>query len=264
MLSAWAEPAPACSPAKAHSSSASSGRFVRNSASMATTAATALAALPPRPLERGSPFRMLKATPSGRPMRCRSARAAIPAVLRLTSRGSRPPSLLMASMRTPLPAGVTDTSSPGAPSANPRTSNPQATFETVAGANAVTDCIICRWSRFLLPRFLQPRSLPVRFRATVSIPDGRDQVFVKCALEIESGLKPPVPPRCPVVDVLRPGVNNALPFAIDLVVDPGLGKGRQHDLTDAGRRPTERRQVVRRSSQPLSFGRAQLEQGIDS
>ena len=46
-------------------------------------------------------------------------------------------------------SGVAVTSSPGSSSAKPRTSNPQATFETVAGANAVTEVMSgsnCRWS----------------------------------------------------------------------------------------------------------------------
>ena len=36
-------------------------------------------------------------------------------------------------------ANAAVTSSPGSWSANPNTSNPHATFDTVAGANAVTD-----------------------------------------------------------------------------------------------------------------------------
>jgi len=49
---------------------------------------------------------------------------------------------MMSSMITPdarLPANRAVTSSPGESSANPSTSKPQATFETVAGANAVTE-----------------------------------------------------------------------------------------------------------------------------
>jgi hypothetical protein len=44
----------------------------------------------------------------------------------------------MSSMRTPDGANLAITSSPGDSSGNPRTSNPHATLETVAGAKAVT------------------------------------------------------------------------------------------------------------------------------
>ncbi len=70
-----------------------------------------------------------------------SASAATPAVLRAASRGSRPPSPSMSSIGTPADAKRAVTSSPGASSAKPSTSKPQPTFDTVAGAKAVTDVI---------------------------------------------------------------------------------------------------------------------------
>ena len=102
------------------------------------TAAAALAALPPRPLASGRPFRRLRATPRRSPATVNRACAAMAAVFFVASRGSRPSSPTMSSMRTPPGARRTVTSSPGEASANPSTSKPHATFETVAGANAVT------------------------------------------------------------------------------------------------------------------------------
>ena len=74
-----------------------------------------------------------------------SASAATPAVFCAASRGRRPPSPSMLSIRTP---GVSPgrnravTSSPGSSSAKPRTSKPHATFDTVAGAKAVTEVMV--------------------------------------------------------------------------------------------------------------------------
>ena len=138
MLSACADPAPRRSPSNAQASSVSSGSFALNSASTATTAATALAALPPRPLESGRPFLIVSVTPRSPPIRSSSACAATPAVFFAASRGSRPSSPTMPSMHTPSAPGRAVTSSPGASSAKPSTSNPHATLDTVAGANAVT------------------------------------------------------------------------------------------------------------------------------
>jgi hypothetical protein len=45
----------------------------------------------------------------------------------------------MSAIRTPAGAQLAVTWSPGSCSAKPRTSKPHATFDTVAGANAVTD-----------------------------------------------------------------------------------------------------------------------------
>ncbi len=116
----------------------------------ATTAAAALAALPPRPLDSGSPLRMVQrrsraahrassAAPGPRRRRVRSRLARQPAAVTLdgvdghAARDERAPSLR----------------SPGSSRAKPRTSKPQATFDTVAGANAVTEVMSgssCRWS----------------------------------------------------------------------------------------------------------------------
>jgi hypothetical protein len=90
MLSPCAEPAPIRSPSKAQAISVSSGMRALNSPSTATTAATALAALPPRPLDSGSPLRIVSATPRFPPRRFSSACAATPAVFLAGSRGSRP------------------------------------------------------------------------------------------------------------------------------------------------------------------------------
>ena len=142
MLSACADPAPRCSPRRAHASNRSNELFAPTSASTATTAATALAALPPRPLASGRPLRIVSPTPRRSPSASRSACAATPAVFFAASRGRRPASPTMSSMiapRTPLSANRAVTSSPGESSANPSTSNPHATFDTVAGANAVTE-----------------------------------------------------------------------------------------------------------------------------
>ena len=110
-------------------------------ASTATTAATALAALPPRPLDSGSPFAIVSSTPPFSPAARSSACAATPALFLDASRGNRPASPVMSAMRTPPAARRAVTSSPGVSSAKPSTSNPHATLETVAGAKAVTDSI---------------------------------------------------------------------------------------------------------------------------
>ena len=66
--------------------------------------------------------------------------AAMPAVFFAASRGRRPPSPTMSSMRHQRRPSMNRavTSSPGDSSAKPSTSNPHATFDTVAGAKAVT------------------------------------------------------------------------------------------------------------------------------
>ena len=96
--------------------------------------------------------------------RVSSARAATPAVLRSAARGRRPSSPMMSSIVT---GGVARTSrgdrpsSPGASSANPSTSNPQATFgHGRAGANAV-DMTRSPWQR-IVPIAMSP------FRASPS------------------------------------------------------------------------------------------------
>ena len=90
MLSPCADPAPIRSPSKAQAINVSSDEPASNSASTATAAATALAALPPSPLDSGRPLRMVNATPRCSPSRARSARAATPAVFFAASLGSRP------------------------------------------------------------------------------------------------------------------------------------------------------------------------------
>ena len=139
MLSACAEPAPSRSPSSAHATSVSIGACAPNSASTATTAAAALAALPPRPLASGSPLRMVSATPrrspSGGQQRLRRDAGGI-------ARGvARQPAGVADDVvdATPDAAGRAVTSSPGEASAKPSTSKPHATFDTVAGANAVTE-----------------------------------------------------------------------------------------------------------------------------
>src|SRR4051812_5665535 len=139
MLSPWAEPAPIRSPSKAHAITVSSEARAPTSALTATTAATALAALPPRPLDSGSPLWIVRVTPRRSPTASSSACAATLAVFRDASRGSRPPSPPNSPIVTPPPrAKAAVTMSPGSCSANPSTSKPQATFETVAGAKALT------------------------------------------------------------------------------------------------------------------------------
>ena len=103
MLSACAEPAPSRSPSSAQAISVSIDTREPRIASTATTAAAALAALPPRPLESGSPLLMVNATPRRSPSVVKRASAAIPAVFFAASRGRRPPSPRMSSMRTPGP-----------------------------------------------------------------------------------------------------------------------------------------------------------------
>ena len=64
MLSACADPAPSRSPSSAQAISVSIDDCAPISASTATTAAAALAALPPSPLDSGSPLRMLQRHPA--------------------------------------------------------------------------------------------------------------------------------------------------------------------------------------------------------
>src|SRR5439155_23369453 len=76
--------------------------------------------------------------------RVSSARAATPAVFCSAARGKRPSSPTTSSVVTSVDGDSRKravTSSPGASSAKPSTSNPHATFDTVAGAKAVTEFI---------------------------------------------------------------------------------------------------------------------------
>ena len=103
----------------------------------ATTAATALAPLLPTPLASGRPLCSASDTPWRVPSAASSALAAALAVFRPGSRGSRPPSPCTSAMVAPWPsASDAITTSPGCSRANPSTSKPAATLETVAGAKA--------------------------------------------------------------------------------------------------------------------------------
>ena len=95
----------------------------------------------------------------------RAACAATPAVFFAASRGRRPPSSEMLVITTPAGPSIhrAVTSSPGSCRANPRTSNPHATLETVAGAKAVTAFIV---GAFTAAR----RSLALRANTRSSMP----------------------------------------------------------------------------------------------
>src|ERR1700750_295120 len=96
------------------------------------------------------------------------------------------------------------TSSPGSCNAKPRTSNPQATFDTVAGANAVTAASIA--TLILL--------------AMVTFANRRDQILAEGAIEIVARIEAPVVARRRVVHRRRPGVDDALAFGIHFVIEP--------------------------------------------
>src|SRR3954471_6470033 len=115
---------------------------------------------------------------------------------------------MMSSMVTPAGARRAVTSSPGASSAKPSTSNPQATFDTVAGANAVIDSIAAH----ILPvttvnaELAEPRraqafcvfcSLRIERRGSsmVALANGRDQVLVEGALEVVGRIEAPIAAR---------------------------------------------------------------------
>src|SRR5262245_7893359 len=114
----------------------------------------------------------------------------------------------MSSIRTPDGASLTVTSSPGASSGNPSTSNPQATFETVAGANAVT----------------------IRSGSVMSgtAADGRQQILVEGAVEIVHRIEPPVGARGGIVHVQGPAVDDRLALLVHLERDGRLRTRPQH------------------------------------
>src|SRR5260221_12080598 len=196
-----------------------------SAASTATTAATALAALPPRPLESGRPFRMQRVTPRRSPSVASRASTATPAVFFEASRGSRPPSPVMSSIRTPEGARRAVTSSPGVSRAKPRTSKPHATVGTVAGAKAVAEAI-------------SADTLRLREDMSVIVEDRRDEVLAECAFEIVSRPESPVGARGRVVHIGRPRVDDPLPLRINSIGDLGPWQRRHDDLADfRGRAP---------------------------
>src|SRR6266849_2478419 len=207
--------------------SASIGVPAPSIASTATTAAAALAALPPRPLESGRPLRMQRVTPRRSPSFASSASAATPAVFFEAARGSRPPSPVISSIRTPEGARRAVTSSPGVSKAKPRTSKPHATFDTVAGAKAVAEAISADTVHLLAD-------------LSVVVEDRRNEVLAECAIEIVGRPESPVGTRGRVVHIRRPRVHDPLPLRIDSVSELGPGERRHDDLADFRRRSTER------------------------
>src|SRR5690349_15361217 len=264
MLSPCAEPAPIRSPSNAQAIRVSSDAPAPTSALTATAAATALAALPPRPLDSGRPLRIVKLTPRRSPTQSSSACAATPAVFRDASRVSRPASPEIPAMVTP-PLGdkAAVTMSPGSCSANPSTSKPHATFDTVAGAKAVTAFMERSYyfGRRTRPCVrpqraeLRPVGAPVQgalASPVIPLPDGRDQVVVKRALEIVVRREAPVGARRGVVDGGRPRIDDPLALRVDLEADRRIRERARHLVADLFRRRVERRQIVGGARQPLA------------
>src|SRR5690349_20314080 len=107
---------------------------------MATRAATELAALDPMPLPNGNFLCSTISTPTLLSSARRNASTATLDVFLELSRGSLPSSPVISLMTTPgVSVNVRITSSAGDSTAKPKTSNPQETFATVAGASALTD-----------------------------------------------------------------------------------------------------------------------------
>ena len=155
----------------------------------------------------------------------RSACAATPAVLRIASRGSRPSSPAMSSIGdAALDETRTVTSSPGPSMAKPSASNPQPTFDTVAGANAVTDRMgdpYYSGASADLPFVAQDLgpAWPPPDLSAVAFADGRNQIFAERPVEVVRRGEAPVGARGGVVHVGRPRVDDALPLLVDLERD---------------------------------------------
>src|SRR5262249_55471865 len=147
-----------------------------------------------------------------------------PAVFFSACRGSRPPSFTMSSISTPDGSSRADTVSPGSSIGKPSTSNPQATFDTVAGANAVTTSsdmrgpIEPRRSRrsqsVICVIVVVRNNLP---SADVSSTNRGNEVLAEGAIEIVLRVEAPVASGGRVVHVGRPGIDDCLPLLVDLV-----------------------------------------------
>src|SRR5471030_1811252 len=116
----------------------------------------------------------------------------------------------MSSIVTPDEASRAVTSSPGSCRAKPSTSNPHATFDTVAGANAVTASIaaliltattlnaeLAATLSFLC--VLCGLCVDRRGSAVIALANRRDQVLTERAVEIVRRVEAPVAPRGGVV-----------------------------------------------------------------
>jgi len=148
------------------------------SASTATAAATALAALLPRPLASGRFLCRVMFTPWRAPSSLNTLLAATAAEFLAGSRGSLPPSPSMAAITAPGSSrGSTMTVSPGSSKANPRMSNPQPTFPMLAGAKASALALIMIGVILVCRSFTQPnqpesrrfRSRGVPWQASYSV-----------------------------------------------------------------------------------------------
>src|SRR6476469_5563827 len=151
---------------------------------------------------------------------------------------------MMSSIVTPAGASRAVTSSPGASSAKPSTSKPHATFDTVAGANAVTTASIRalilpavttktqkhqdapgRSDRPCVSLWLRDFVVPL---AMVPLANRRDQVLVEGALEVVGGIEAPVAARRRIVNRRRPRIDDPLSLRVDLVADVRIGERRDH------------------------------------
>src|SRR5207244_10798356 len=102
-----------------------------------------------------------------------------------------------------------------------------------------------------------------RWLSTIPLTNRGDQILLERAIEVEHGIEAPVGARGGVVDVGRPGIDDALALRIHLVADRRRGKRRDDDVVDLGGGGIERGEVVRRALEALARGRRQREQPTD-
>src|SRR5687768_10148437 len=81
----------------------------------------------------------------------------------------------------------------------------------------------------------------------ISCLDPRNQIVIEGPLQIVGRIEAPVAPRGRVVDVLGPGVDDALPLLVYAIFDARVRERVPHERLNLGRRGVERAQVVRRS-----------------
>src|SRR3954469_24747749 len=179
---------------------------------------------------------------------------------------------MMSSMVTPAGARRAVTSSPGASSAKPRTSNPQATFDTVAGANAVIESIAAHilpvttvnaeLAQAAEPRRSAVSTLIVRGSSTVALANGRDQVLVEGALEVVGRIEAPVAAGGRGRHRGWARNDDPPPLCVDLVADGRVAERRDDFLADLRSRRIERGEIIGAARQAMTRRGGERQQRI--